>query len=292
MVEKHLMGDITNFAIPFFLATLIIEVALSIYGNREFYTKKDTFASLSMGIGSIGTSLITKGLKFGVFTFLYEYRLIEIPMVWWGLIALLLADDFSYYWFHRMSHKMRYFWASHVVHHSSQHYNLSTALRQSWTGEISGSFLFYAWMPLVGFDPLWILTAQSINLIYQYWIHTEVIRKMPRWFEFLFNTPSHHRVHHGSDLQYLDMNYAGMLIIWDRMFGTFIDETKAPTYGLITNISTYNPARIAFSEWENLGRDVYKTSGILNKMRCIFAPPGWSPDGSTLTTEELREKDN
>jgi len=267
-------------------------VALSIYGNREFYTKKDTFASLSMGIGSIGTSLITKGLKFGVFTFLYEYRLIEIPMVWWGLIALLLADDFSYYWFHRMSHKMRYFWASHVVHHSSQHYNLSTALRQSWTGEISGSFLFYAWMPLVGFDPLWILTAQSINLIYQYWIHTEVIRKMPRWFEFLFNTPSHHRVHHGSDLQYLDMNYAGMLIIWDRMFGTFIDETKAPTYGLITNISTYNPARIAFSEWGNLGRDVYKTSGILNKMRCIFAPPGWSPDGSTLTTEELREKDN
>ena len=284
------MGDITNYAIPFFIVTLIIEVALSIYGNREYYTKKDTFASLSMGIGSIGTSLITKGLKFGIFMFLYEYRLIEIPMVWWGVIALLLADDFSYYWFHRMSHKMRYFWASHVVHHSSEHYNLSTALRQSWTGEISGSFLFYAWMPLVGFDPWWILTAQSINLIYQYWIHTEVIRKMPRWFEFLFNTPSHHRVHHGSDLQYLDMNYAGMLIIWDRMFGTFIYETKAPTYGLITNISTYNPARIAFSEWGNLARDVFKTSGILNKLRYIFAPPGWSPDKSTLTTDEMREK--
>ena len=286
------MGDITNYAIPFFIVTLIIEVALSIYGNREYYTKKDTFASLSMGIGSIGTSLITKGLKFGIFMFLYEYRLIEIPMVWWGVIALLLADDFSYYWFHRMSHKMRYFWASHVVHHSSEHYNLSTALRQSWTGEISGSFLFYAWMPLVGFDPWWILTAQSINLIYQYWIHTEVIRKMPRWFEFLFNTPSHHRVHHGSDLQYLDMNYAGMLIIWDRMFGTFIYETKAPTYGLITNISTYNPARIAFSEWGNLARDVFKTSGILNKLRYIFAPPGWSPDKSTLTTDEMREKVN
>ena len=286
------MGDITNFAIPFFLATLMIEVALSLYGNREYYTKKDTFASLIMGIGSIGSSLITKGLKFGVFTFLYEYRLIEIPMVWWGLIALLLADDFSYYWFHRTSHKMRYFWASHVVHHSSQHYNLSTALRQTWTGEISGSFIFYAWMPLVGFDPLWILTAQSTSLIYQYWIHTEVIRKMPRWFELIFNTPSHHRVHHGSDLQYLDMNYAGILIVWDKMFGTFIDETKAPTYGLITNISTYNPARIAFSEWGNLARDVYRTSGILNKLRYIFAPPGWSPDGSTLTTDEMREEAN
>ncbi|HIK67306.1 MAG TPA: sterol desaturase family protein [Flavobacteriales bacterium] len=286
------MGDITNFAIPFFLATLMIEVALSLYGNREYYTKKDTFASLIMGIGSIGSSLITKGLKFGVFTFLYEYRLIEIPMVWWGFIALLLADDFSYYWFHRTSHKMRYFWASHVVHHSSQHYNLSTALRQTWTGEISGSFIFYAWMPLVGFDPLWILTAQSTSLIYQYWIHTEVIRKMPRWFELIFNTPSHHRVHHGSDLQYLDMNYAGILIVWDKMFGTFIDETKAPTYGLITNISTYNPARIAFSEWGNLARDVYRTSGILNKLRYIFAPPGWSPDGSTLTTDEMREEAN
>jgi sterol desaturase/sphingolipid hydroxylase (fatty acid hydroxylase superfamily) len=286
------MGDITNFAIPFFLATLMIELALSIYGNREYYTKKDTFASLSMGIGSIGSSIITKGLKFGVFTFLYEYRLLEIPMVWWGFIALLLADDFSYYWFHRTSHKMRYFWASHVVHHSSQHYNLSTALRQSWTGEISGSFLFYAWMPLVGFDPLWILTAQSTNLIYQYWIHTEVIRKMPRWFELIFNTPSHHRVHHANDLQYLDMNFAGMLIVWDRMFGTFIDETKAPTYGLTTNISTYNPARIAFAEWGNLARDVFRTSGILNKLRYIFAPPGWSPDGSTLTTEEMREEEN
>ena len=286
------MGDITNFAIPFFIATLMIEVALSLYGNREYYTKKDTFASLIMGIGSIGSSLITKGLKFGVFTFLYEYRLIEIPMVWWGFIALMLSDDFSYYWFHRMSHKMRYFWASHVVHHSSQHYNLSTALRQTWTGEISGSFMFYAWMPLVGFDPLWILTAQSINLIYQYWIHTEVIKKMPRWFEFIFNTPSHHRVHHANDLQYLDMNFAGMLIVWDRMFGTFIDETKAPTYGLTTNISTYNPARIAFAEWGNLARDVFRTSGILNKLRYIFAPPGWSPDGSTLTTDEMREEAN
>ena len=286
------MGDVTNFAIPFFLATLLIELGLSIYGNRDYYKKKDTFASLTMGIGSIGSSLITKGLKFGVFTFLYEYRLIEIPMVWWGFIVLMLSDDFSYYWFHRMSHKMRYFWASHVVHHSSQHYNLSTALRQTWTGELSGSFMFYAWMPLVGFDPWWILTAQSINLIYQYWIHTEVIRKMPRLFEFIFNTPSHHRVHHANDLQYLDMNYAGILIVWDRMFGTYIDETNAPTYGLTINISTYNPARIAFSEWGSLARDVFRTSGILNKLRYIFAPPGWSPDGSTLTTEEMREKAN
>ena len=284
------MGDITNYAIPFFIVTLLMEFALSIYGKRKYYTNKDTWASLSMGIGSIGASLLTKGVKFGVFFFLYEYRIIEIEMIWWGLILLILADDFSYYWFHRMSHRIRYFWASHVVHHSSKHYNLSTALRQTWTGELSGSFLFYAWMPLVGFEPIWILTAHSISLIYQYWIHTEAIVKMPRWFNFFFNTPSHHRVHHGSDLEYLDMNYAGILIIWDRMFGTFIEEDKAPTYGLVTNISTYNPVKIAFGEWGNVFSDFSRAPRLINKLKYLVKPPGWSHDGSTLTSDEMRAK--
>jgi len=249
-----------------------------------------------MGIGSIVASLLSKGVKLGVFTFLYTYSIIEIPMLWWGFVLLILADDFSYYWFHRISHRMRYFWASHIVHHSSQHYNLSTALRQTWTGEISGSFMFYAWMPLVGFEPLWILTAQSTSLIYQYWIHTETINRLPRWFEFFFNTPSHHRVHHGSDLKYLDMNYAGIFIIWDKMFGTFIKETDTPKYGLVKNINTYNPARIAFIEWGAVFKDVWLAPGLLNKLGYVFGPPGWSHDGSTLTTDEMRaqaeESDN
>lgn len=282
------MGDITNYAIPFFILTLVAELSISIYGKRKFYTKNDTLASLSMGIGSIVSTLLMKGVKFGVFTFLYTYRIVEIPVLWWGLVLLILADDLTYYWFHRISHRMRYFWASHVVHHSSQHYNLSTALRQTWTGELSGSFMFYAWMPLVGFEPIWILTAQSTSLIYQYWIHTETIHRLPRWIEFFFNTPSHHRVHHGSDLKYLDMNYAGILIIWDKVFGTFIKETTTPKYGLVKNIDTYNPARIAFIEWGAVIKDVWHAPGLSNKLGYVFGPPGWSHDGSTLTTAEMK----
>ncbi|PCJ81187.1 MAG: C-5 sterol desaturase [Bacteroidetes bacterium] len=284
------MGDITNYAIPFFILTLIIEISISIYGNKKYYTSKDAIASISMGLGSIATSLLTKGAKFGIFSFIYAYRITEIPMVFWGIVLLILADDFSYYWFHRLSHRVRYFWASHVVHHSSTHYNLSTALRQTWTGELSGSFLFYAWMPLVGFDPLWILTAQSISLIYQYWIHTEVIKVLPAPIEYIFNTPSHHRVHHASDLKYLDMNYAGILIIWDRLFGTFIKESETPKYGLVTNIKTYNIIRIALSEWRSVFIDVWNAPGILNKLKYIWGPPGWSHDGSRLTTDQMRNK--
>jgi sterol desaturase/sphingolipid hydroxylase (fatty acid hydroxylase superfamily) len=284
------MGDITNYAIPFFLFTLFIEIAISIYGKKKYYKAKDAITSISMGLGSIASSLLTKGMKFGVFAFLYTFRIIEIPTVYWGIILLILADDVSYYWFHRFSHKVRYFWASHVIHHSSTHYNLSTALRQTWTGELSGSFLFYAWMPLVGFEPLWILTAQSISLIYQYWIHTEVIKVLPAPIEYIFNTPSHHRVHHGNDLKYLDMNYAGILIIWDRMFGTFIKETDTPTYGLVTNIKTYNLFRIALAEWGNVFRDVWKAPGLWNKIMYIWGPPGWSHDGSRLTTDQMRSE--
>lgn len=289
--RENIMGDITNYAIPIFAITLFIEIAFSIYGKRKYYTVKDTFASLSMGIGSIFIELLTKGVKWGLLVFVYKYKLFEIPMNWWGLILLILADDFSYYWFHRISHTVRYFWASHIVHHSSTHYNLSTALRQSWTGDLSGGFIFYAWMPLVGFDPIWILTSNSISLIYQYWIHTETIKVLPRPIEFIFNTPSHHRVHHGSDVKYLDKNYAGILIIWDRMFGTFIKEEETPNYGLVTNIKTYNPIKIALAEWGNVIKDIWQKPGLANKFMYVFAPPGWSHDGSRKTTKELVEEE-
>lgn len=285
------MGDITNYAIPLFILTLFIEIGLSIRGNRIRYSPKDTVASLSMGIGSIAIGLFTKGAIWAVFMVIYQFRIYDMPINWWGLTLLVLADDVSYYWFHRISHRVRYFWASHIVHHSSTHYNLSTALRQSWTGDLSGGFLIYAWMPFIGFDPLWILTAKSISLIYQYWVHTETIDKLPRPIEFIFNTPSHHRVHHSSDVKYLDKNYAGILIIWDRMFGSFIEEEETPTYGLVTNIKTYNPLRIAFAEWGNVLSDVWNKPGLLNKIKYVFAPPGWSHDGSRKTTAQLVEEE-
>src|SRR5690606_20222356 len=150
-----------------------------------------------------------KGVIFGFYTLLYQFRLFDIGAQWWAWVLLFFADDFSYYWFHRTAHSSRYFWASHVVHHPSQKYNLGPALRQTWSGDLSGRFIFLMWLPLLGFHPLMIMTMQSISLLYQFWIHTEVIKKFPRPIEFIFNTPSHHRVHHSSDIKYLDKNHAG-----------------------------------------------------------------------------------
>jgi sterol desaturase/sphingolipid hydroxylase (fatty acid hydroxylase superfamily) len=208
-------------------------------------------------------------------------------------VLLFFADDFSYYWFHRTAHNVNWFWASHVVHHSSQHYNLAAALRQTWTGNATGSFLFWAWMPLVGFHPLWILFMQQVSLIYQFWIHTETVHHCPRWVEFIFNTPSHHRVHHGSDLKYLDKNHAGILIIWDRMFGTFQPEEERPVYGLTRNINSFNPFVIAFKTWGELFHKAIHSGSLRNGMNYFIKPPGWSHDGSSLTVRQMtKEKSN
>jgi sterol desaturase/sphingolipid hydroxylase (fatty acid hydroxylase superfamily) len=161
--------------------------------------------------------------------------------MWWTYALLFLADDFAYYWFHRIHHEVRVFWASHVVHHSSEHYNLSTALRQTWTPMTA--LPFWAPLALLGFPPWMILTQQAISLIYQFWIHTERVKKMPAWFEFFFNTPSHHRVHHGSNEVYLDRNYGGILIVWDRLFGSFQGETERVRYGLTKNIRSFRPTK-------------------------------------------------
>ena len=185
-----------------------------------------------------------------------NYRIFTIPFTWWAWVLIFLADDFCYYWFHRISHENRLFWASHVVHHSSKMYNLSTALRQTWTGSFM-SFVFWLPLAIVGFHPVMILAQMSVSLLYQYWIHTELIDKLPRWFEAVFNTPSHHRVHHATNPQYLDRNHAGILIIWDKLFGTFEPEVEKPIYGLVKNIDTYNPLKIAFLEWYNMCREAW-----------------------------------
>ena len=175
-----------------------------------------------------------------VYAGLYELTPLRMPAdVWWTYVLLFFADDLAYYWFHRVHHEVRVFWASHVVHHSSQHYNLSTALRQTWTPMTA--LPFWAPLALLGFAPWMILTQLAISLIYQFWIHTERVKKLPAPFEFFFNTPSHHRVHHGANEVYLDRNYGGILIIWDRIFGTFQGETERPVYGLTQNIRTFRP---------------------------------------------------
>lgn len=281
--------ELIHYAIPGFVLLLLAEVIFAAIEKKDLYETKDAFSSLAMGLGNVAVGLFTKAVIFGVYSFVYQYRLFTPGFTGWAWVLCFLADDFSYYWFHRCSHSMRFFWASHVIHHSSRKYNLATALRQTWTGNLSGTFLFWIWMPFIGFHPAMVMSMQAISLIYQFWIHTEAINRLPRWIELVFNTPSHHRVHHGSDIKYLDRNHAGVLIIWDRLFGTFTAEEERPVYGLTRNIHTYNPLRIATHEWAAIWKDLRYSRSIREAWHYLFDAPGWSPDGSRKTTRQLRE---
>ena len=200
---------------------------------------------------------------------------------------LFLLVDLAYYWGHRMSHEVNLFWGGHVVHHQSEEYNLSVALRQSslqtvWT------FAFNLPIALLGFDPVHFILISAFNTLYQFWIHTETIHKLPGPIEYIFNTPSHHRVHHGSDLKYLDKNHAGILIIWDRLFSSFQPEEERPVYGLTKNIESYNPVVIAFKTWGELFRKASESGSLKTALKYFIKPPGWSHDGSSQTVKEMK----
>jgi sterol desaturase/sphingolipid hydroxylase (fatty acid hydroxylase superfamily) len=268
--------NLIHWAIPGFILLLVIEAVADARMRRELYLLPDTAASLGMGLGNVFIGLITKAMVFSIFTFVHRFAIFNIGYQWWAWALVFFADDFSYYWFHRISHECRFFWASHVVHHSSQRYNLGTALRQTWTGTFM-SWIFWLWMPLAGFPPLMVLTMQAVSLLYQFWIHTELVRHMGP-LEKIMNTPSHHRVHHGTNQTYLDRNHAGILIVWDRMFGTFVPEEEKPVYGLTKNIGSYNPFRIAFHEWIDLWNDVRVAPSWRLKMKYVFGRPGWKEE--------------
>ena len=290
------MPDFPNiilYAIPFFILAMLLELYVTIKMGIKTYEPKDAFSSIAMGLGNVFLGFGSKVLVLLVFFWVYDsFRLLEIPIVWWSFVLLFFADDFAYYWFHRISHECRLFWASHVVHHSSKHYNLSTALRQTWSGGFY-TFIFWLWLPLLGFHPAMIMLQMSISLLYQFWIHTEAINKMPKWFEAIFNTPSHHRVHHGSNPIYLDRNHAGILIIWDKLFGTFQPELESErvNYGLVKNINTFNPIKIAFIELVYMFKDAFSgNKSIKDRLQYLIKPPGWKHDGTGKISDELREE--
>lgn len=278
------------FAIPAFVLTMLGEWWLTHRGRggRRGYTPKDTAASLSMGLGFLAISAAAKVAAYGGYYWLYQFRLFEIAPVWWAWLLLLVAEDFFYYWYHRTHHEIRFLWAAHVNHHSSTHYNLSTALRQSWTTPFTG-WLFWAPLPLLGFSVEMIVIQQAVSLLYQYWLHTELIGKLG-WFGVLFNTPSHHRVHHGRNVEYLDRNHGGIFILWDKLFGTFEPERAPVDYGLTKNIETYNPVRIAFHEWTSMLRDALHATSWRGRLGYLVMPPGWREDGAHTTAKALRSQ--
>lgn len=286
--------DILLYAAPFFGLAVLLEVLyLRLRHVHGAYTARDAAASMSMGAGQLLSDILMGFISFGILMFIWQFRLFD-----WGyslivFLACLVAQDFVYYYKHYAAHRIRWFWSAHVVHHSSEHYNLSTALRQPWNNHITGFVLLSSPLVLLGFHPVLIGFVGAVNLLYQFWIHTETIKKMPRWFEFIFNTPSHHRVHHATNPQYLDSNFAGIFIIWDRIFGTFVaeDDNDPVRYGVVKPIKTFNPVKIAFGEMIGIFKDVAQQGiSLRQRLGYLFGPPGYSHDGSRKTSGEIKRE--
>jgi sterol desaturase/sphingolipid hydroxylase (fatty acid hydroxylase superfamily) len=280
-----------DFAIPLFVVLIVVEMMIARRVDPARYEPKDTLTSLLFGLGSTVAGALTAGAIVAMSLWLHQHRLFDVPMVWWVWPLVFVLDDFNYYVFHRSAHRVRWFWAAHVNHHSSQHYNLSTALRQSWTGFVSLSFVFRLWPLLLGVPVPMLLFVGGLNLIYQFWIHTEAIDRCPRWFEAVMNTPSHHRVHHAVNPRYLDRNYAGVFIIWDKIFGSFAAELpdEKCRYGIVKQLGHFNLLKGVFHEWGGIARDLW-TAPWRAKLGYAFGPPGWSHDGSRDTSDDIRRR--
>jgi sterol desaturase/sphingolipid hydroxylase (fatty acid hydroxylase superfamily) len=283
------VSNLVLYSIPLFIIAMILEGTWTRrHAKAKGYEQRDTAASLTMGLANVIVSGLLKLVPLPLFVVLYDHRIADIGGAWWTWIVLLFAEDLCYYWFHRVHHEVRLFWGAHVNHHSSRYFNLSTALRQPLLTPLTGP-IFWAPLPLIGFAPWMVLTAQAWSLLYQFWLHTEVVDRLGP-LEWVMNTPSHHRVHHGKNVAYLDKNHAGIFILWDRLFGTFAQEAEPVVYGLTKDIQTFNPLRIAFHELAAIGRDVRNAPTLGAKLGYTFAPPGWSHDGSSQTATQLRQR--
>ncbi len=276
-------------AIPLFAVFIAIEAYAMIRENRELYDRKDTWNNIFIGFVSVAFGALFALATSTVYVWASSITPVQMPMnEWWAWVVLVFVDDFAYYWFHRVSHESRFFWNFHVVHHSSNQYNLSVAVRQSWFSGIA-HWIFYVPVAFLGF-PFWaFVTVHGLNLIYQFWIHTKFIGKLG-WFETIFNTPSHHRVHHGVNDRYLDKNYAGIFIIWDKLFGTFVEEQEEVRYGIIKPINSYNPLWVNTHAWFETFEAMHFRKTLLGKIRGVFSSPNMDFDENSVL--ELERKVN
>ena len=292
-MEFHPFPPVPLLVAPVFILSVAIEWwAVRSQRARGRYTTRDALTSITMGIGNVAVNTLTGMLGVTMMLVAWPYRFMTFTDNWWTISLCFCLYDFVYYWKHRFAHRARWWWMEHVTHHSSEHYNLTTALRQPWFGPFTG--LVWLGLPLVllGLHPYVIFFVASLNLVYQFWIHTESIGKLPPWIEAVMNTPSHHRVHHATNPRYLDSNYGGVFIVWDRMFGTFVEERRddPPAYGLAEPLDSYNPFVVAYHELVGLVRDC--AGDGLKPDRWIgrlVNPPGWCPDGKHNRSMERKK---
>ena len=278
------------YAFPILLALALIEALVYKRLTQRQFAWKESAASLGVAVGYRISVVLSALLTGGVFIWFETVRPWRIEMNrWYHWFALFWGLEFCYYWFHRASHEIRWFWATHAVHHSPEHMNFSAAYRLGWTGYFTGVPLFFAPLILIGYHPTYVFGMLGLNLLYQFWLHTELIPRLPV-LELVLNSPSLHRVHHATNPKYLDTNYGGVLIIFDRMFGTYVaeDAHEPCRYGLVTQVGSNNPFKIAFHEWIKVFKDLRTAKSLRDVVGFLFARPGWRPDGKGLTTKNLR----
>ena len=280
------MDGLRAFAgLPLLVLALIaaVEAAWLVRRGRR-YDWKGYWASLGDAVGRALLGLLVQGGVVGVLLFaIWEFRLTTIAMDQaWHWIVLFLGQELCYYAMHRADHRVRWFWLNHSVHHSAEQYNLSTAYRLGWTGKLTGAAIFFGPLVWIGFPVPYVIGALAVNLLYQFWLHTELVPRLPRAIEFVFNTPSHHRVHHASNPDYLDCNYGGALIVFDRIFGTFrrVRADQPPRYGLVEPLDTYNPLRIVAHAWVGMFHDLRLAQGWRETWEVLFGPPGYRPQAA------------
>lgn len=280
---------------PFYTIVIVGEILISNYQHRHFYTIKDTITNLYLMILNGGLDLLSRGITWGILAYIYQFHFIEIqnPILYWSL--LFVAEDFLYYLLHVVDHYTRFFWASHVTHHSSEQFNLTVGFRSSVFQPLY-RFIYFIPLSLLGFKVADMAVMYSITQIYGILVHTSYVpklRKMPyKLLEYVFVTPSQHRVHHASNTEYLDKNMGMCLSIWDRLFGTFQEEIDdlPIRYGLTYPLENRGAVNIVFHAWVDLWNDLRKPSNFSTKIKLLLMPPGWSPDGSTKTSKELRKE--
>ena len=259
---------------PIILAMIFIEVLISNWQNKSYYQKGDTYCTSGLLIGNIMMGFAIKGSVLAFHFFLYQFRIIDLASLvplWLMWIMVFVMIDLVFYVYHRLSHRVRFLWAIHMSHHSSEEMNFAVSFRQAWFGPIS-KIPFFMILPLIGFDPVMIAVAGAVSTLWGVVGHTQIIGKLGP-LEWIFNTPSHHRVHHGANPEYIDKNYGNLLIIWDRMFGTFEPESRPVNYGLVNNVNTFNPVKITFMGWRKIYQDAKQAKSVKHFFYLIFGPP-------------------
>lgn len=284
-------GPLFYYFLPLFLVLIGWEVREGRKRGLMLYTRAETMASLAIGVGQRIIGLIPFGLTGLLAVIAYENRFFTMPMNDWRVwVALFVLLEFTYYWFHRASHEVRWFWTTHAVHHSIEELNIVGSYRLGWTNKLSMGYLFHIPLMSIGFTPESVATMLALNLFYQSWLHTPLIGKLGP-LEGVLNTPSAHRVHHARNADYLDRNHGGVTVIFDRLFGTYVEEREDEPveYGLVKPVGSTNPVTIAFHEWLRMFDDL-KTRHVKHWLMTMFGPPGWAPDGKSVTSKVLRDE--